>query len=121
MCQKPAVMPTNPAPWATTNSTGSSSRTELLLFDGFLVNVGVGSRVLDQVVAERRDIGADELQNSLAGGSPFLEELDQPIGRWNPEGLRIKLNVVLGHLDPVAGKIGGVAGSCRPNDDGLHR
>jgi hypothetical protein len=33
----------------------------------------------------------------------LLEELDQPIGRWNPKGLRIKLDVVLGDLDPVPG------------------
>jgi hypothetical protein len=39
----------------------------------------------------------------------------------DPKGLRIKLDVVLGYLDPVPGKIGRVAGSCRPNDDALHR
>src|SRR5438105_5397075 len=46
--------------------------------DGLLIDVRVGARVLDQVVAEGSDIVADEFQNSLAGRHSLLEEIDKP-------------------------------------------
>jgi hypothetical protein len=48
------------------------------LADGLLIDVRVGARVLDQVVAEGSDVVADEFQDSLAGRGAFLEEIDNP-------------------------------------------
>jgi hypothetical protein len=46
--------------------------------DGLLIDVRVGARVLDQVVAEGGDVVADEFQDSLAGRDALLEEVDDP-------------------------------------------
>ena len=52
---------------------------------GLLVDVRVGARVLDQVVAEGGDVVADELQDSLAVRDALLEEVDDP-GQQMPAG-----------------------------------
>src|SRR3984957_4942932 len=45
---------------------------------GLLVDVRVGGRVLDKLVAEGDDVVADEFQDSLAGRDALLEEIDNP-------------------------------------------
>ncbi len=42
------------------------------------LDLRAGARVLDQVVAERSDVVADEFQDSLAGRDPLFEEIDNP-------------------------------------------
>src|SRR6266567_6517419 len=74
-------------PWAArvARTTASTVDRRVLLLgragfpaDGLLIDVRVGARVLDQIVAEGSDVIADEFQDSLAGRDALLEEVDHP-------------------------------------------
>jgi hypothetical protein len=61
-----------------TSTPGGLFRLWLIPADGFLADVRLGARGLNQVVTESSDVVADELRNSLAGRYAFLEEIDDP-------------------------------------------
>jgi hypothetical protein len=91
---------------------------------------GLPVRVLGGLLQVRRDISGhspvnlgDQPDGILRSGptQQLLEPFDQTVSGRNPKGVGIKLSVVPCHIDPVTGKVCGIARSCRPHGNRLHR